>query len=138
MRFHAFRRYHEYFDTGEYITHVLRKNGERIVNLPAWVPCETENRCVEFVDGSDTNTWQNYWLRLVAKYGIVIDKFAFHGFFGTFVQVNDIYGMRDTILRRNIDTRKLNHNLRNNVMNYDLLVDQRSLLTKICSQFYLG
>jgi glycosyltransferase involved in cell wall biosynthesis len=134
LHFRAFKRFHEYFDTGEYITHILRNKGERIINLPAWVPGKADNCIVEFIDGNNTFRWQEYWLPLVAKYGVIMGKFAFHGFFGTFVQVNDIYGMREGILNRDIDIEKLNHVAGNYVFNYDLLVDKHSTLAKISTK----
>lgn len=129
--FAAVNRHHEYFDTCEYVTHFFRRNRLNVVKLRSRVALSKDHPEAEPIDGRDTQRWVSHWVPLVARHGTVVDGLAYHGFFGTFVQKWDIYGMKAQVERRNFDLDGLAQIVVQHPMSYSLLTDERSGIERL-------
>ena len=125
LSFAPCNRWHKYYDTAEYITHVLLKQGYRIVKLDGWTGDYVQGT-LEKIDGTDLALWVQRWWALVAGHGAFIGNLAFHAFYGTRVS-HDKRDQFDRVLQeRNFQPAQIQQASRVLSLSYTRLTDARS------------
>jgi glycosyltransferase involved in cell wall biosynthesis len=123
--------FHRYFDTAEYVTHVLRKHGHSIVKLHSWIGNGTDSDSSKPFDGTEQQRWGKEGAPLVAKYGAFIGGLAYHAFYGTRILNSDCDGSFEAVEARRVEPATVLAAAPRFRTSYELLVDHRSSLQKV-------
>jgi glycosyltransferase involved in cell wall biosynthesis len=128
------KRFHRYFDTAEYLTHVLMQHRRRIIKLDSWIANLGTPDSTQSIDGTNTTWWVKEGAALAARHGAFIGGLAYHAFYGTRALNSDCDGSLENVRARRIEPVAIKAAGSGFTTSYARLVDHRKAVKRLKDQ----